>query len=162
MVKWGARLPEIVYLSLAGCLEQFSENNVFFAKDAWGEVYNLKEAISVRNRYKNAHSINATSNSIIKNIDVAKVAILSGNYQEAIDTLVPIIDYFKEHDLPSDSNLYSVHMMLGTIALTVENFEKAIEHYEECLEIAEGLNYKENYGVRIGLARAYLYHGDRP
>ena len=160
MIKWRARLPEIVYLSLAGCLEQFSENNVFFAKDAWGEVYNLKEAISVRNRYKNAHYINATSNSIIKNIDVAKIAILSRNYQEATNTLIPIIDYFKEHDLPSNSNLYSVHVVLGTIALTVENYEKAIEHYEECLEIAEELNYKENYGVRIGLARAYLYHGD--
>lgn len=160
MIKWRTRLPEMVYLSLASCLEQFSENNVFFAKDAWSEVYNLKEAISVRNRYRNAHSINATSNSIIKNMDVAKVAILSRNYQEATDTLIPIIDYFKEHDLPSNSNLYSVYVMLGTIALTVEDYKKAIEYYEMCLEIAKCLNYKENYGVRIGLTRAYLYHGD--
>ena len=50
--------------------------------------------------------------------------------------------------------------MLATIALTVENYEKAIEHYVECLEIAKRLNYKYNYDVRIGLAQAYLYHGD--
>lgn len=160
MIKWRAHLPERVYSSLAGCLEQFSENDVFFAKDTWNEVHILKSAIAIRNRYKSAHSINASSNSIIKNIDVAKVAILSRNYQEATDTLIPIINYFKEHNLAPNSNLYSVHVMLGTIALTVEDYKSAILHYEECLEIAKGLNYKENYEVRIGLTRAYLYHGD--
>lgn len=160
MIHWKERLHEMAYISMAGCFEQYSENNVFFTKDEWSEMYNLKEAIAVRNRYKNAHTINASSNSIMKYIDVAKLSILSRNYREAINTLMPIVEYFKENKLPPNTSLYSVHVILATIALTVEDYEMAIEHYEECMEIAKRLNYKACYGVRLGLARAYLYHGD--
>lgn len=161
MITWKNYLHEMVYISLAVCCEEFSDNNnVFYTKEKWSETNNLEQALAIRNRYKDAHTINATDNSIIKNIDVAKLAILSRSYEEATNTLLPIIDYFNEHNIPSDSNLYSVHAMLATIALTVEDYEKAIEHYIECLEIAKELNYKYNYDVRIGLARAYLYHGD--
>ena len=160
MITWKNSLHEMVYISLAGCFENFSENDVFYAKEKWPEPYCLKQALAIRNRYKNAHTINTTSNSILKNIDDAKLSILLRNYEEASNTLLPIIDYFDEHKIPSDSNLYSVHAMLATIALTVEDYEKAIEHYVECLEIAKRLNYKYNYDVRIGLVRAYLYRGD--
>ena len=58
-----------------------------------------------------------------------------------------IAEYYEEHNLPCNSSLYVVHDMIATIALTVENYEKAIKHYLECLEIANKLNYPLIRGV---------------
>jgi len=160
MIAWREQLAELVYISLAKCYEKYSDNNVFFAKDEWYEIYFLKQAQNIRNRYKTAHSINASSNSINKNIDLAKLSILSRDYQEATNILTSLINYVDEHNIPPNSHLYLLHDMLAMIALTVEDYEKAIEHYENCLKIAKRLNYKCNYSVRIGLTRAYLYYGE--
>lgn len=159
MIAWKKQLPEMLYISLAGCYEEYSDN-VFFTKDRWYEVYFIKQALDIRNRYEDAHSINASSNCISKNIDLVKLSILSRDYEEATNILTPLIDFFDEHNIPPNSHLYLLHDMLATIALTVEDYEKAIDHYENCLEIAKRLNFKCNYGVRIGLTRAYLCYGE--
>lgn len=160
MKIWRKSLHDLAYLNLASCCEQLSEENVFFTKDIWTEANNYKQAIGIRSRYRNAKTINATANSIFKHIDEAKLAILSRDYMTADNILMQIVSYFNEHNLPGNSNLYVVHDMIATIALTLENYEKAIRHYSECLEIAKRLNYRKNYGVRNGLTRAYLYNGD--
>lgn len=160
MKAWKKSLHDFAYLSLASCCEQLSEENVFFTKDVWTETYNYKQAIDIRNRYKSAKTVNGSVNSIYKHIDEAKLAILSRDYTKADDLLMKIAEYYEEHNLPCNSSLYVVHDMIATIALTVENYEKAIKHYLECLEIANKLNYRKNYGIRNGLCRAYLYNGN--
>jgi len=160
MLKWRNSLPEKVYLSMAGCFERMSESDVFFSKENWAETYNLKNAISVRNRYKDAHTVNASTNSIMKKIDEVKLLVLSRNYGEATAVLVPVVCYFEEHQLPPNVNLYLVLSMLGAIAMAAEDYKQAASYYEKCLEIAQRLNYKKNYNIRIHLVRAYLYLGD--
>lgn len=160
MKAWKNNLHNFVYLSLASCCEKLSEENVFFTKNSRSELVGYSQALGIRNRYKSAQTLNGTSNSVNKHIDEAKLAILSRDYAVADDILNRMITYFEEHHLPTNINIYIVHDMIATIALTLEDYEKAIKHYNACLEIAKTLNYHKNYGIRNGLARAYLYNGD--
>lgn len=160
MKSWLQNLHEMVYLNLASCCEQLSEESVFFTKNIWFETNGYKQAIGIRSRYKNAQTINATGNSIYKHIDEAKLLVLARDYAAADDILTRIISYFEEHEIPANTNLYTVHFLVAMIALTTEDYEKAIQHYNECLEIAGKLGYRKNYGIRVGLARALLFNGD--
>ena len=159
MIEWKPRLHNIIYLNQAGCYESYSENNVFFTKDSKLEVNYIQQAISIRRRFKSGRTINATSNSISVVIDEAKLKILERKYDEAAERLQYVVDYFSEHGIPETSSLYVVHDILGSIALTQEKYDDAIREYKKCLEIADKLNYKKNYSIRIGLSRAYTYIG---
>ena len=95
MKSWLKNLHEMVYLNLASCCEQLSEESVFFTKNIWFETNGYKQAIGIRSRYKNAQTINATGNSIYKHIDEAKLLVLSRDYAAADDILTRIISYFE-------------------------------------------------------------------
>lgn len=155
----GLNLSGSLNLNLASVYEQYSENNVFFARDTWFEVYYYKQAISIRNRYKDAKSVNSSGNSISKIIDLANIDILERRYNEALNRLEEIIIYFEEHNIPSNVHIVVVRDMIGTIALTIGDYERAIFEYNLCLEIANELNLKSINGIRIGLGRAYILNG---
>ncbi len=151
---------EMLLVNSASCLEHLTENNVFYAKGDWTEKTNLNNAYRIRCRCGNLKNINILDNMIAVAIDMAKLDILDRNYKEASRKLQVALDYYDDKNTSIDINILDVKTMIATISLTIGEYEKAISEYLECLKIANLLDFKNNYDIRVGLARAYIHNGN--
>lgn len=149
-------------LDFANWMENQSAMVLYCSKGSRIEISNLTRATSMRERITKDTKLRYTNNSFEIFIDKARIAFLSGKYQEADSLLRELVDYCTKRNLVDTSTMYRVHQFLAHIALRQRpiDYAHAIEEFENCLEISENLSSHNTYMVRLELGYIYVVCGE--
>lgn len=127
------------------------------------EIAHLKLAIKTRIKANcQDENLRNTQNSFEIVLDRAKIAFLSGEYNEAETLLNDLATYSATYGLAYNSTTYRIHQFLAYIALQriPQDYSKAIQEFNLCIELSEKHIVSDTYATRLELGYIYIISGN--
>ena len=123
-------------------------------------IFALRTAIYSRKAKNNYSDTDLSANGIKILINKAKIKMLQNDFYGAKEEMKSFVTTYRNGDLICTEVSYEAFCLLAEICTILSQYDEALDNYQECLKIAEKLEYKDAYSIYAKIGRVYNLRGE--